>query len=85
MAILLSSPQTTFDLPATPPVDAPVFTASRNPVGRWSIIAPCCRDLSGRTGLHRIAALEEPAATGGAKVIELKDRAGIERRAWKGY
>jgi hypothetical protein len=52
-------------------LDAPVFAASRTPAGRWSILAPGCRDLSGRTGLCRIAALDEPAA-GGAKVIKLE-------------
>jgi hypothetical protein len=58
-------------------VDVPVFAASRTPAGRWSIVSPCCRDLSGRTGLQRIAVLDEPAA-GGAEVIEL-ERARRER------
>ena len=69
-----------------------MFAAYRTPADRWSIVAPCCRDLSGRTaapccrdlsgrtGVRRIAALEEPAATGGAKVIWLEERAGIDRR-----
>jgi len=42
-----------------------------------------CRDLSGRTGVHRIAVLDEPGA-GGAKVIKLRERAGIDRRVWAG-
>ena len=50
------------------------------PAGRWSIVAPCCRDLSGRIGVRRIAVLDEPAA-GGAKIIKLKEHAGIDRRA----
>jgi hypothetical protein len=50
-----------------------VFAASRSPAGYWSILAPCCRDLSGRTGLRRIAVLDEPAA-GGAEVIKLEER-----------
>jgi len=54
------------------PVGEPVFAASRTPAGRWSIVAPCCRDLSGRTGVRRIAVLDEPAA-GGAKVIRLEE------------
>jgi hypothetical protein len=79
LAILLSSLQTTVDLSATtPPADAPVFAAYRTPAGHWSILAPCCRDLSGRIGVHRIAALEEPAATGGAEVIRLKEWAGVD-------
>ena len=54
-------------------LDAPVFAASRTPAGQWSIVAPCCRDLSGRTGVRRIAALDEPAADG-AEVIKLQER-----------
>ena len=54
------------------PVDEPVLAACRAPAGRWSIVAPCCRDLSGRTGVRRIAVLDEPAA-GGAEVIELEE------------
>ena len=61
-------------------VDEPVFAACRTPAGRWSIVAPCCRDLSGRIGVCRIAVLDEPAA-GGAKIIKLKEHAGIDRRA----
>ena len=61
-------------------VTLPVFAVSRMPGGRWSIVAPGCRDLSGRTGVRRIAMLEEPAA-GGAKVIKLKEWAGVARRA----
>ena len=83
MAILPSSLPTTIDLPAPPPVDAPVLAAYRTAAGRWSIVAPCCRDLSGRIGVRRIATLEEPAAAataaGGAKVIKLNERAGIDR------
>jgi hypothetical protein len=41
------------------------------PAGRWSVVAPCCRDLSGRTGVRRIAVLAEPAA-GGSEVIKLE-------------
>jgi len=63
----------------------PVFAAHRTPAGRWSIIAPCCRDLGGRIGVHRIAALEEPAvAAGGSKVIKLKERARNDRRQFRG-
>jgi len=62
------------------PVDEPVVAAYRTPAGRWSIIAPCCRDLSGRIGVRRIAVLDEPAA-GGAKVIKLKEHAEIDRWA----
>jgi len=58
--------------------DEPVFAAYHTPAGRWSIVAPCCRDLSGRTGVCRIAVFDEPAATGGAEVIWLKERAGID-------
>jgi len=50
-----------------------VLAAYRTPAGRWSIVASCCRDLSGRIGVRRIAALDEPAATGGAKVVRLKE------------
>jgi hypothetical protein len=64
-------------------VDEPVFAACRTSAGRWSIVAPCCRDLSGRMGVRRIAVLDEPAAAGGPwlkpaagglwlKVIKLK-------------
>lgn len=60
------------------PVDEPVFAVCRTPAGRWSIVAPGCRDLSGRTGVHRIAVLDEPAA-GGAKVIRLQDTRGLIR------
>jgi len=42
------------------------------PAGRWSIVAPCCRDLSGRTGVRRITVLDEPVA-GGAEVIKLEE------------
>jgi hypothetical protein len=42
------------------------------PAGRWSIIAPGCQDLSGRTGVRRIAVLDE-SAPGGAKVIRLEE------------
>jgi hypothetical protein len=56
-----------------------VFAACRT-AGRWSIIASGCRDLSGRTGVHRIAVLDEPAADG-TKVTKLKERAAIDRRA----
>ena len=59
----------------------PVLAAYRTPAGRGSIVAPCCRDLSGRTGVRRIAVLDEPAATGGAEIIQLKERAGIDWRA----
>ena len=52
-------------------LDAPVFAVRRTPAGCWSIVAPCCRELSGRTGLRRIAALDELAA-GGAEVIKLE-------------
>ena len=57
----------------SPAVDEPVFAASRTPAGRWSILASACRDLSGRTGVRRIAALDEPAADG-AEVIKLQER-----------
>src|SRR5262249_31377414 len=53
-------------------VDEPLFAAHRTPAGRWSIIASCCRDLSGRIGVCRIAVLDEPAA-GGSKVIKLEE------------
>jgi len=43
-------------------------------------VAPVCRDLSGRIGVQRIAVLDESAA-GGAKVIRLRERAGIDRQA----
>jgi hypothetical protein len=55
------------------PVDEPVFAAYRTPAGRWSIVAPGCRDLSGRTGVRPIVVLDEPAA-GGAEVIKLQER-----------
>src|SRR5262249_6764604 len=61
-------------------VDAPVLAACRTLAGRWSVVAPCCRDLSGRIGVCRIAVLDEPAA-GGSKVIKLKEHVGIDRRA----
>jgi hypothetical protein len=61
----------------SPAVDAPVFAAYCTPAGRWSIIAPCCQDLSGRTGVRRIAVLEEPAL-GEVEVIRLKERAGSD-------
>jgi hypothetical protein len=63
-------------------VDESTFAASRTPAGRWSIVASCCRELSGRTGVRRIAVLDGPAelAAGGSKVIELKERVGIDRR-----
>ena len=85
MAILLSHVEQTFNLTATfvgavvsgRPVGEPVFAAYRTPAGRWSIVAPGCWGLSGRTGVHRIAALDEPAA-GGAKVIWLKKCAKID-------
>jgi hypothetical protein len=48
-----------------------VFAVSRTPAGQWSIVAPGCRDLSGRTGMHRIAVLDEPAPSG-AEVIKLE-------------
>src|SRR5262249_30309089 len=64
----------------SPAVDELVFAAYRTPAGRWSNVAPCCRDLSGRTGVYRIAVLDEPAA-GGLKVIKLKEHAGIDWRA----
>jgi len=54
------------------PAGEPVLAAYRTSAGRWSIIAPCARDLSGRTGVRRIAVLDEPAA-GGAKVIKLEE------------
>jgi len=47
------------------------LAASRTPAGRWSIVSPGCRELSGRTGVRQIAVLDEPAA-GGAEVIELE-------------
>ena len=46
------------------PVDEPVFAACCTPAGRWSIVASCCRDLSGRIGVRRIAVLDEPASGG---------------------
>jgi len=49
-----------------------VFAAYRMPAGRWSIVAPCCRDLSGRTGVRRIAVLDEPAVDG-SEVIKLEE------------
>jgi hypothetical protein len=55
-----------------------VLAAYRTSAGRWSILAPACRDLSGRIGVHRIAALEEPAGIGGAEVIQLKEWAGVD-------
>jgi hypothetical protein len=42
------------------------------PAGRWSIVAPACRDLSGRTGVRGIAVLAEPAA-GRAEIIKLEE------------
>jgi hypothetical protein len=54
------------------------------PGGHWSIVAPVCRDLSGRIGVCRIAVLDEPAA-GEAKVIKLKERAGIDGGPGGGY
>ena len=62
------------------PVDEPALAVHRTPTGRWSVVAPCCRDLSGRTAVHRIAVLDEPTTIGGAKVIRLKERAGVGRR-----
>jgi len=41
-----------------------VFAACRTTDGRWSIVAPCCRDLSGRVGVHRIAVLDEHGGHG---------------------
>src|SRR5262249_57295840 len=61
------------------PVGEPVLAVYRTPAGRWAIVAPCCRDLSGRTGVRRIAVLDEPAA-GEAEVIEL-ERARRDRLA----
>ena len=59
--------------PSPPTVDEPVFALSRAPGGCWSILAPCCRDLSGRIGVRRIAVLDEPVAGGSRlKVIKLK-------------
>jgi hypothetical protein len=52
-------------------VNEPVLAVSRTPAGRWSIAAPCCRDLSGRTGVRRIAAFNEPTP-GRAEVIKLE-------------
>jgi len=52
------------------------LAAYRTPAGCWSIVAPCCRDLSDRIGVRRIAVLDEPVAAGGAKVIKLQERAG---------
>jgi hypothetical protein len=47
------------------PDDEPgVFAAWRTPAGRWSIVASCCQDLSGRIGVRRIAVLDEPASGG---------------------
>jgi hypothetical protein len=54
------------------PAAEPVFAVSRTPAGRWSVVAPCCRDLSGRTGVRQIAVLDEPAA-GEAEVIKLAE------------
>jgi hypothetical protein len=51
-------------------VDEPVFAACRTSAGRWSIIAPCCRDLSGRMGVRRIAVLDEPAAAAGGPCLK---------------
>jgi hypothetical protein len=52
-------------------IDEPVFALSRAPGGRWLILAPCCRDLSGRTGVRRIAVFDEPVAGGSRpKVIK---------------
>jgi len=53
-------------------VAEPVFAASRTSAGRWSIVAPCCRDLSGRTGVCWIAVLDAPT-TGGTEVICLEE------------
>ena len=50
--------------------------------GRWLIVAPCCRELSGRTGVRRIAVVDEPAASG-AEVIELKEAPGSGRLSRK--
>jgi hypothetical protein len=50
-----------------------VLAAYRTSAGRWLIVAPACRDLSGRTGVRRIAALDEPTE-GGAEVIKLEER-----------
>jgi hypothetical protein len=56
-----------------------VFAALRTPAGRWSLVAPCCRDLSGRFGVRRIAVLDEPAAGGSPpKIIKLKVIKGDE-------
>src|SRR5262249_61416474 len=46
-------------------IGAPVLAAYRTPAGRWAVVAPGCRDLSGRTGVRRIAVLDEPAGGGG--------------------
>ena len=62
------------------PLGDPVLAAYRTPAGRWSIVAPACRDLSGRMGVRRIAVLDEPTP-GGAEVIKLRDRVGSDRRA----
>jgi len=56
------------------PVDEPVFALSRAPGGCWSILAPCCRELSGRFGVRRIAVLDEPAAGGSRLKVILKFR-----------
>jgi len=52
--------------------DEPVFAASRTPAGRGSIVAPCCRDLSGRTGVRRVVTFDEPVV-GEAEVISLEE------------
>jgi len=65
---------------ATPTANEPVLAAYRTPAGRWSVVAPACRELNGRIGVRRIAVLDEPAA-GGAEVISLKERAEVDRRA----
>jgi hypothetical protein len=36
----------------------------------WSVMAYCCRELSGRTGVHRIAAVDEPMALRGFAALE---------------
>jgi hypothetical protein len=46
------------------PVDEPVFAACCTPAGRWSIVASCCQDWSGRIGVRRIAVLDELASGG---------------------
>jgi hypothetical protein len=52
-------------------IDEAAYAVDRSEGGRGMALAFCCRKLSGRTVVHRVATWDEPDAVGGFAMLTI--------------